>query len=165
MQEITRLSNLIDEIKAKNPSIKIPVQKPIVPTQPSQKDLLSYKENNKTPSKSPQVAQSIADVKESVQPLSGGKPPRSGGLSLHQGHTQSYIKGMKSNLNQLYKEVIVAITNDKAQETERGRVGSIASSRLDTSMNGESLSENLVRIEKKVNDVMLLLQEYIESLE
>lgn len=142
------MTAVIDDIKAKNPGISIPQQRPIVPPQYSQKATNPIEENKRTIVKGHQHSQSI----------SGNKP-----ISI-QKQANDYIKVMKSNLNLLYKEVILAITNEKVLETDRG---SRVSSRLDTgnSVTDSSISESLVRIEKKVNDVMLLLQEYTESIE
>lgn len=145
LQEISRLSALIDDIKAKNPGITIPQQRPIVPAQYSQKNTVNTEPDKKTPQKGHQHSQSISANRVQKQ-------------------ANDYIKVMKTNLNLLYKEVILAVTNEKVLESDRG---SRVSSRLDTgnSVTESSISESLVRIEKKVNDVMLLLQEYTESLE
>jgi hypothetical protein len=149
LQEISRLSTLIDDIKAKNPGITIPQQRPIVPAQYSHKSIVNTEPDKKTAQKGHQHSQSII-TNRPVQNI--------------QKQANDYIKVMKTNLNLLYKEVILAVTNEKILESDRG---SRVSSRLDTgnSVTESSISESLVRIEKKVNDVMLLLQEYTESLE
>ena len=71
-----------------------------------------------------------------------------------------YIQKIRTNLKQLYEEVITAIASDSTTKPSR------SSSRLNSSINDTSnVSESLVKIEKKVNDVMFMMHEYIESLE
>jgi len=147
LQEISRLTALIDDIKSKNPGLNIPQQRPIIPQHISQKPSLSV---------------SPTEVKSSSKLSQNASIPKDR-LSLNKGQASGYLKGIKMNLNQLYNEVITAITNDKAQETDRL---SRTASRLDSSMMlNDNISEYLLRIEKKVNDVMLLLHEYLESIE
>ena len=162
LQEITRLTNVIEEIKAKNPSINITQQRPplVIPqfTQPTpqKSPLLANQENARGPIK---AVHSI-----SIPATSTSSKEKSS--NLNKGPAGTYLKGIKSNLNQLYKEVILAITSEKTGgESERAPTRHNTSGRLDSSFNEGSISENLVRIEKKVNDVMLMLHEYQESID
>jgi len=162
LQEITRLTTVIDEIKAKNPSINITQQRPVIP-QGFKSPLLGNQKGVQGPIKAVHSISIPATSTVSHAPKDK--------LSS-KGPTATYLKGIKSNLNQLYKEVIMAITSEKTGgESERGGGGVGGGSRLnisgrlDSSMNEGSISENLVRIEKKVNDVMLMLHEYQESLD
>jgi len=113
-------------------------------------------------SQRPSISGTVEEIKASNK-TNQKVPVTKDRQSLNKGHASNYLKGIKTNLNQLYNEVIVAITTDKAQDTDRSKNNS---SRLDSSMMlNDNISDNLLRIEKKVNDVMLLLHEYLESIE
>ena len=74
--------------------------------------------------------------------------------------SSKYLQGIKTNLKQLYNEVITAIANYSTTKHFD------SSPRLNSSTNDPSnVSESLVKIEKKVNDVMFMMHEYLESLE
>ena len=163
LQEITRLTNVIEEIKAKNPSVNITQQRPplVLPqfTQPTpqKSSMLANQENVRGPIK---AVHSISIPATTVT----SKDNKSS--HLNKGPAGTYLKSIKSNLNQLYKEVILAITSEKTGgETERMPSRHNTSGRLDSSFGEGTISDNLVRIEKKVNDVMLMLHEYQESID
>jgi hypothetical protein len=60
---------------------------------------------------------------------------------------------IKKGLEQLYKEVIVALSEQKISEFSEsgGKVNTRG-------------SENLIKIEKKVNDIVMMLQDYMETI-
>ena len=56
------------------------------------------------------------------------------------------LSSMKKNLDHLYKEVILALTSENASAKEEKEIN----------------EQSLVKIEKKVNDTLLLLNDYME---
>jgi len=59
-------------------------------------------------------------------------------------------------LEVIYKEVILALTSVKMASMQKQPSGSTAGD--------DELGDSLVKVEKKVNDTILLLQEYIEAI-
>jgi len=80
--------------------------------------------------------------------------------SIAEGSGKKSIKGsrhlsaIKKNLEVIYKEVILALTSVKMASMQK----------QPANPGEEDLGDSLVKVEKKVNDTILLLQEYIEAI-
>jgi len=70
------------------------------------------------------------------------------------------LKAIKKSLDSVYMKVIMAITDEKMHESDKKPAG-----KLGELVKGPLPAENWMKIEKKMNDSIVNLQEYIENFE
>lgn len=147
LQEIQKLSQSLEKLRAQYPDLDYSgISQPVIPKevyQPS--SALSINRMNSNSS-------SVLGQNDS-SPLSHIQ--RQSSLTLTSQPGKSNLVGLKKHLDQLYKEVIMALTNETIISIKQKSGENQGPAELE-------LEQSLVKIEKKVNDIILLLNDYSE---
>jgi len=72
------------------------------------------------------------------------------------------LRKLKKGLDEVYMDIIMTITNEKLNEKMNETK---ASGKLGELIKGSLPSENFMKIEKRMNDSIVILQEYMEKFE
>ena len=81
---------------------------------------------------------------------------------LPDGDNLRRLQKIKRGLDHVYKDIIMTITNEKMQESKSDKK---ASGKLGELVKGPLPSDNFMRIEKRMNDTIVMLQEFMEHFE
>ncbi len=145
MQEIQRLSQSLEKLKAQYPDLDI--SQSVIPKEVYQQPSSALSINRINSNSSLALGQNDSSPLSHIQ--------RQTSLTITSQPGKSNLVGLKKHLDQLYKEVIMALTNETIISIKQKSGDKQGAAELE-------LEESLVKIEKKVNDMILLLNDYSE---
>jgi len=150
LQEIQKLSQSLEKLKVQYPDLDFSmISQSVIPKEVSERiqpssALSMHRANSSTSSALGQNDSSPLSTLQRQSSLLSSQPGKSN------------LANIKKHLDQLYKEVIMALTNETITSIKQK---SHESQGLTAEL---ELEQHLVKIEKKVNDVILLLNDYSE---
>jgi len=114
---------------------------------------------------SPTLASSMTSISGASQreekPAVKLQPVMSPGLAMGSPEDLKRLRKIKKGLDSVYIDIIMAITNEKLHENSENK----PTGKLGELVKGPLPSEGFMKIEKKMNDSIVSLQEYIENFE